>query len=911
MIRRRHKIGIVFAGLLSLMITATPAGATQDITSFSTTVSTSQAGGHPNMTTSFSLDSPGAPEAARNIEFNAPEGVFGNPNAVTKCTRADFALQSCTPNSQVGVMTLRALVEGNPEHLLGTAPIFVVEPEEHQTALFAVIVPELHIPILIPVQVRTGTDYGLRFTVSEISQLTPLASADMTFWGFPAEDAHNNERFAIGSPGNPAGCSGLADTSCIASATRSTLPDRPLISNPTVCTGQELVTRLSVQTYQDPNNRSEAQSSYPPVDGCERLTFAPLLEADITSNEADSPTGVDISLRAPQFLGRAASPSQIKSAVVTLPPGLTINPDAADGQTMCTDAQARFGQEARSACPETSKIGTFEIGTPALDGPLLGNLYIGEPKPGDQYRVIMEAAGFGINAKLVSSVRPDPSTGRITIQTQDLPQVSFEEFTFHLFSSDRGLFATPTHCTLYPVTGRFFPWNDELADQSSNSFFNIESGPDGKPCPPQVRPFAPRLSAGTSNPMAGAFSNFALKLDRDDGDQYLGDLNFEMPSGFTGDLRGISYCPETSIAAAAVKEGRSELAVPSCPVSSLVGSSNVAAGPGSHPFHAVGKMYLAGPLKGAPLSLVAITPALAGPYDYGNVVVRVALHIDPLTAQVRAVSDRMPQIIGGIPIRMRSIRVNIDRPNFTINPTNCLPQSVNSQGIGDQGSVANFSSYFIADDCSSLGFKPKMAIRQLGAKGQTKRSKNPRLRFDLWTRPGDANVRSVSVTLPKAFAIDQRHLANICSKAQLEAELCAGRQKIGDVWVKTPLLDQPLAGPAYAVSGFGKLPRLAFILDGQVRLMPQAESRSVKRGFLRTVVPVIPDAPIGHFRLTLLGGKKGYLVNTRNLCAASASATVKYTAHSGKRATQRVRTRTRCGKKGKPRKAKRSSHGRR
>jgi hypothetical protein len=256
----------------------------------------------------------------------------------------------------------------------------------------------------------------------------------------------------------------------------------------------------------------------------------------------------------------------------------------------------------------------------------------------------------------------------------------------------------------------------------------------------------------------------------------------------------------------------------------------------------------------------------------------------------------MPQIIGGIPIRMRSIRVSIDRPNFTINPTSCLPQSVSSQGIGDQGTVADFSSYFIADDCSSLGFRPKMTIRQLGKKGQTKRSKNPRLQFDLWTRAGDANIRSVSVTLPKAFAIDQRHLANICSKAQLEQELCAGRQKIGDVWVQTPLLDQPLSGPAYAVSGFGKLPRLAFILDGQVRLVPQAESSSVKKGFLRTVVPVVPDAPVGHFRLTLLGGSKGYLVNTRDLCVAASRATVKYSAHSGRSHTQRVRTKTSSGK---------------
>jgi len=314
-------------------------------------------------------------------------------------------------------------------------------------------------------------------------------------------------------------------------------------------------------------------------------------------------------------------------------------------------------------------------------------------------------------------------------------------------------------------------------------------------------------------------------------------------------------------------------------------------------------MYLSGPFKGAPLSLVAITPALAGPYDYGVVVVRVALHVNPLTAQVRAASDTMPQIIGGIPIRMRSIQVNIDKPDFTINPTNCSPMSVDSQGIGDQGTVTDFSSYFNAVNCSTLPFKPKMSVTQLGGRKQTKRNRDPSLRFDLRTRPGDANVKSVAVTLPKAFAVDQRHLGNICSKAELAAKHCAGRQAIGTVKVQTPLLDAPLQGPAYAVSGFGKLPHLAFILAGQVTLIPEAESSSVNGGFLKTLVPVVPDAPIGHFQLTLFGGKQGYLVNTRDLCAAAATASVEFQGQNGKKRIQRVKTKAACG--GKRQRAKR------
>jgi hypothetical protein len=406
-------------------------------------------------------------------------------------------------------------------------------------------------------------------------------------------------------------------------------------------------------------------------------------------------------------------------------------------------------------------------------------------------------------------------------------------------------------------------------------------------------PVAPSLTAGTSNSKAGAFSSFTLKLSREDGNQYLGDLNFTMPPGLTGSLRGIQYCPEAAIAGASSKSGRAEIASPSCPAASQIGTTNVAAGPGSHPFHATGTMYMAGPFKGAPLSLVAITPVLAGPYDYGVVVVRVAVSVDALDAHVTAVSDKVPSIIGGIPIRMRSIQVNLERPSFIINPTNCAPSAIASQGIGDQGTVANFSSFFQASDCALLPFQPQMT---LAAKGGTKRAKNPTLEFQLKTRAGDANVKSVAVTLSKAFAIDQRHLGNLCSEAELTARKCAGKAAIGKASVQTPLLDAPLAGPVYAVSGKGGLPRLAFILDGQVSLVPRAKSSSVK-GALKTVVPTVPDAPIGKFTLTVFGGKKGYLINTRSLCAHQVFSTVEYVAQNGTKLTQKIKARSAACKK--------------
>jgi hypothetical protein len=895
--RRRHlALWPVALVLAALLLFAGTARATEPIEGFETVLSSSEAGAHPNIHFAFSLANPGTPEAARNVFVNSPTGLFGNPKAVPRCTSVDFALTSCPSVTQIGLITVYANHEGNPHDLLGTAPVYDLEPGTEQTALFGFIAPQLDIPISVPVAVRTSGDYGLRFTVSEITQATPLAAAELTIWGFPADPVHDPQRFPAGTPGGPAGCEGETDTACIVKGDTSAVPVQPLTDNPTVCTEAPLVTTVEVQTYQDPENRSKATYSIPPMTGCEKMTFKPALYAEPTTTATDSPSGFNIEMSDPQFLGRAVSPSELKAGIVTLPPGFNINPDAADGQRACSDAQANFDSEAPAECPDNAKIGTVAIHTVALEGTLVGSIYLGEPLPGDQYRLFLTVHGFGVNAKLIGSFRPDPLTGQVTAEFTDLPQVPFDSFQIHLFASDRGLMATPPQCTVYPISADFVPWNSALADVQSTQFFGLTSGPHGTACPGQVRPFNPMLEAGTSSSLAGAFSAFTLKLDREDGDQYLGDVNFRMPPGFVGSLKGLAYCPSSAIGVAAGKTGNQELADPSCPTSSLVGSTNVAAGPGSHPFHAVGKIYLSGPYNGAPLSLIALTPALAGPYDYGVVAVRVALNVNEKTAQVGAVSDVLPQIIGGIPIRMRSIQVNIDKPDFTINPTNCSKFAVESEAIGNQGTVTKFSSPFHVDNCAALGFKPHMTVTQLGSRAQAQRNRDPAMRFDLYTRPGDANLKSVAVTLPKSFEIDQRHLGNICSKAQLAKEHCAGRQAIGTVEVNTPLLAQPLKGPAFAVSGYGKLPHLAFILQGQVTLVPEAISASVEGGHLRTTVPVIPDAEIGHFRLTLLGGKQGYLINSRDLCAAPNVSTVEFTGQSGKTLKQKVTAKTGCPK---------------
>ena len=745
-------------------------------TATSVVISTPQAGGHPDLVTSFSLESPGAPEAAKNVIFNAPTGLFGNPRAVTLCPPSELALDRCAPATQVGLITVRANYEGNPDKLLGTAPIFDISPEATETARFAFIVPVLDIPISIPVTVRTATDYGLRFTVSDLTELAPLASAKLTFWGFPANESHNLERFAIGAEGHPAGCVEEESTACnAATPTRSDVANQPLIDNPTTCTGNAPTSTLEVETYAVPQPRSAEEATYPPIEGCENEVFKPVLQASPTTDQTDSASGLNVDLKSPQFLTHAAEPSEIKRATVTLPPGFTINPDAADGQTECRESEANFESEGPASCPDTSKIGTFSIGTPALPQRLEGSVYLGEPKPGDQYRLFETASGFGMNIKLKGSVFPNEATGQLTAEFPSLPQAPFEDFQLHLFSGERALMATPTTCTIYTVSAEFYPWNSSLAEQESSQIFGLDEGPHGSECPGQVRPFTPTLEAGTFDATAGAFSSFNLKLNREDGDQDLAHLNFVLPPGLSANLHGVTYCPETDIEAAKETSGRLEQADPSCPATSEIGTSNVAAGPGTHPFHATGRIYFAGPFQGAPLSLVAITPALAGPYDYGTVVIRVALHVDSSDAHVTADSEAIPEIIGGIPLRLRSIQVNIDRPNFMINPTNCSEFHTVSEGVGDQGTAVSFSSPFIAVNCYTLPFNPKLTITQLGGRKATQRGKEPSLQFDLNTQPGDANIKSVAVTLPKALEIDQEHLGNLCDRSELAADQCTGK----------------------------------------------------------------------------------------------------------------------------------------
>jgi hypothetical protein len=481
------RLAVLLACLLGVAVFAASAQAQLSVESFETTTTNSQAGGHPDLRTSFQLGGVGNAEVPRDIAFDLPVGYFGNPKVLTNCSSRDYALEQCPPNAQVGLITIRAEYEGQQNFLLGTAPIFSVEPtSENEAARFAFIVPKLDIPIAIPVTVRSATDYGLRFTVSGITQRTPLTAADLTFWGFPAATTHTPERFPKGAPGNPSGCPEEVGTGCIATGVVASVPLRPFTGNPSVCGAPE-PTFLSVVTYQRPAAAVSAGSSYPPIEECERQTFSPLAQAELTSKEIDSPSGMDLRFAIPQAQTLAASPSSLRAVTLRLPEELTINPDAADGQSACSDSDAEIGVEVPAHCPDNAKVGTVKMTSESLPGALEGSIYFGEPRPGNQYRLLLIADGFGIHVKLEGKLLPDPSTGRLFAEFQNLPQLPLENFEVHLFASDRGVFATPTHCAIYAVETDLFPWNSALADQRGRLGLSLASGPGGSKCPSRRR----------------------------------------------------------------------------------------------------------------------------------------------------------------------------------------------------------------------------------------------------------------------------------------------------------------------------------------------------------------------------------------------------------------------------------------
>jgi hypothetical protein len=629
-----------------------------------------------------------------------------------------------------------------------------------------------------------------------------------------------------------------------------------------------------------------------------------------------------------------AATSTLRDAKVTLPAGVSVNPAAANGRTACTAAQIGLttpvGQpEARfsgtpAACPDAAKIGSVEVESPLLkDEPepgvqvphiLPGSIYLAQPyeNPFNSLLAIYIAISdpqTGVVVKLPGEVQADPVTGQLTATFKENPQLPFEDFELEFFGGPRAALRTPSTCGSYVSQSELTPWSGG-APVTSSEGFPVTEGAGGGACPttPQQQPNKPSFEAGTISPLAGSYSPFVLKLNREDGSQELGALNVTLPEGLTGKLAGTPYCLDSTLAAAEAKSGREEQAHPSCPPASEVGTVTVGAGAGPLPLSVQGKAYLAGPYKGAPLSLAIVTPAVAGPYDLGTVVVRSALEVNLFTAQITVHSDPLPKILKGIPLDIRSVTVQIGKPGFTLNPTSCEPMSITGEAISTLGQAAPLSSHFQAAGCKSLALKPKLKV---SLKGATKRAGHPALKAVLTypTKGSYSNIARAQVGLPKSEFLDQGNLNKVCTQPELKTRTCPAKSIYGHAKAWTPLLEKPLEGPVFLGVGFGyKLPALVAELNGQIRVLLVSKVDTTKQKGLRSTFEAVPDAPVEKFVLEMKGGPKyGLLENSENICHKAQRASANFIGQNNKALHLQPTIANSCKVKGKTKHGKRRS----
>jgi len=829
------------------------------------------------------------------IRVDLPVGLSVNPGATERCPLPVFesGAENCRtayPGSEVGesqVATSLAGVVTEPTAPLTRVPVFNVSPVFGEAARF-----------------------GLE-----------LAGKEVFLRGDVAWDGDYHEGFTIDVPESlPPGLGGVVLRNRL--VFKGTSGDGTFLTTPSTCLGEAFTESGSVYStwlladsweekkeeeagkgYVFPASAQPAfESPIPPKTSpkqCATIPYDPSLDVQPGTSLTDSPGGAAVGVQMPHVVGGdKQDSSNTRTARVSLPVGMGLNPSAADGLQTCTNEQFGKGTRNPVGCPGASKIGTVTIASaPLPDGPLTGNVYVGkqesrDPTSGQEYRIFVDAesARYGISVRLIGNVSADPRTGQLTTTFAGTPQVPFGSFVLDFDDGPRAVLSSPPICASTAST-EMTPWSGNPAAIRTDPIV-LSSAPGGGPCAQTLaaRPFAPAFAARPRGTRAGAYSPVTVHLAGSDGQQELKGADLTLAPGMTGKLAGIPYCPEAALVAASANSGSAERAGSSCPAKSLVGSAAIASGTGPSPIHIDGKVFLAGPYHGAPLSLAVVTPATAGPFDLGTVVVRVALFVDPVTAQVRAVSDPIPNVFGGAQLSIRSVDVRMDRKDFTLNPTSCAPLATVGAlkgGGGDPSNPAAFSSFavrtpFQTSDCDKLGFKPKLTTRLYGGRRATKRSQHPKLRAVLLARPGDANIGRAAVTLPHSQFLDQGHIRTICTRTQLAAHDCPERAIYGYARARTPLLDDELSGPVYLVSSDHELPDLLVDLRGQVNVQLHGIISAAKARIKNVFYPV-PDVPVSKFVLTMKGGKKGLLVNSRDLCAHPSFSFMNFKAQNGKK----------------------------
>jgi hypothetical protein len=831
----------------------------------------SQAGAHPDVVTDLAFTSkPGGAsgevqdENLKDLRIDLPKGLVGNPQAVTECDPELMAGEraTCPLESQVGTVAYNAQPNQPIDPGNFKVALYNVRPPRGVAARLAFNVSQ--VVTNIDAKVQPGPDFNLSALTMSASQTLQISRVRVTLWGNPADSSHDDDRGACRELGAPGPC------------VSSHEPIAFMIS-PTQCTGEPLETTMVANSWQNPTVYSHASfkedfDGDPTIlEGCNKLGFAPTVGVSPTSTAPDAPTGLDVEITSPQNIespGGLAN-AHLKDVTVTLPDGMTINPASADGLAACSDTELGLGSSAVPTCGDAARIGTVTATSPILAEKLSGGVFLrsqasDDPASGEMFRMalVVKSDERGVLVKLAGAIRVNPDTGRIVTEFKNNPQLPVDHISLKLKAGSRAPLVNPATCGTKTVDVDLTSWAGHAVNRTST--FTI-------PCTAGLGGFAPAMQAGTKTPRGGAFSPFALGISKPDGDSALTGLRMVLPEGLTAKIAGN--------------------------LNTQVGTALVSAGPGSTPFELPGQVFLEGPYQDAPFSLKVVVPAKAGPFDLGVVTVRQKLYVDPLDAHVTVVSDPIPTIVKGVPVRLQRLDVNIDKPNFVVNPTSCAPKSIEGTLRSDADQTATVSVRFQVGECASLDLKPSLAL-SLSGKGQTTDGKHPAVTAALTQPAGQANLKKVRVALPLSLALDPDNANGLCEFADgsKTTPTCPKASIVGSATARTPILDEPLNGPVYFVKNVRKdpksrreirtLPKLVIPLVGQngVKLTLTGTS-NVEDDQLVTTFDNIPDAPVSEFKLNINGGKGGILVvSDADICKATQVAEQQNDGQNGKAA---------------------------
>lgn len=895
-----------------------------------------QAGGHPDrLEFGFRVNAPAAadpvlganspPEPLKDLYLEFPPGFVARPGVVATCP-LDLLREApllevaprCPPASQVGTARIALSLFGGEPGFLSGLPLYSLKPPPGTAARFGLNL--LGLVTSFDARLTQGPEPHLQIELRDLNQGLSVLGLDLTLWGTPADPAHDTERSCPGSQipalGGP-GCSAAAatrafmrmPTSCAGPTATSLRVDS--WAHPGAFQATTSASHLPPSLFGDPAEPASYPAPYPGLDagewgspsglgGCELTGFGPSLSVRPTTSAAAEPAGLEVQMRQPQGDLEdpdAIAPSDLRAATIELPPQLTVNASLANGLGACPSSAVGIGSDHPARCPAASTLGTVEARIPLLEEPLRGSIYFGssEATPtGLLLSVYLVAANEAATVKVPATIEVDRLTGQVTARLRDLPQVPIAELSLRFFGGQRAPFVTPGACGRYAALGRFASWAGAV-ESGAGDGFSVDSGGNGGACPAGVLPFSPRLLAGVDYAIAGASSSLRLELSRDDRQQPLASFLVSLPEGLSASPADVGRCSNSSLAELAGHEldGRAEIAAPSCPASSKVGEAVVSVGSGSRPLELrTGQVYLAGPYGGAPLSLAIVIPAVAGEVDLGTVLVRARLTVDPISGRL-SLSGRLPTRQEGVPLNLRRVSLAIDRPGFIRNPTRCRRSAITARVDGVAGSVVRLSTPFQVHDCGALGFGAGLRARLLGGPGSARHAAHPRLRFSVRPRPGGANLSKATILLPAGQQLDPARLHAICGREEFAARSCPANTRYGQVSVASSALGKTLSSPLYLRESKHGFPDLAADLRGEFRLVV-AGRIGFSGGRVQIRLIHLPDLPLTRLDLTLAGGRRGLLVNNRDLCRGGAGLTAKLRGTNGKLSIRKPALQVKC-----------------